>query len=193
MSESITCYICFELDSPDNPYTENPAACKCKGSIVIHKSCLDSLVKNSRKCGICKSKYNLHYLPNKDGLELVTEVEINGDIAEYTVDEDEEYHGEYTVKKSTGELITRCNYNHGELNGEYVSWYKNGQMECKCNCVNNRIEGIYNAWYENGKMKECSVYKNGLKDGLLTLWDENGNRIWSRSYMRGEEVLAQEF
>jgi antitoxin component YwqK of YwqJK toxin-antitoxin module len=181
------------MDSLDNPYTDNPVPCKCKGSIVIHKACLDNLIKNSRKCSICKSKYNIHYLPSKDGLELIRETEINGDVTEYTVDEDEEYHGEYTLRKSTGELMMHCYYVHGELHGEFKSWYKNGQIESHCNCLNNRIEGVYKAWYENGTQREQSVYKNGLKDGLLTLWDENGNKIWSRSYMRGEEVLAQEF
>jgi hypothetical protein len=194
MEEVVCCYICYDPETAANPYLKNPKPCKCKGSILIHKDCLDTVIKTSRNCSICKAKYNLKYLPNRNGLELITEVAINGDITEYTVNGIGEEHGEHTVKKSTGELVSICHYDNGELHGKYQTWYPNGQLECECECKHNRITGVYKSWYENGTMMEESVYnKRGLKDGLSKKWDREGNLIISRVYIDGELPLPPMF
>ena len=186
MEDQIVCYICYEPETKDDSYLKEPPPCECKGSIVIHKECLQNILKNSRVCTICKTKYKLQYLPNKNGLELVTEVAINGDITEYTVDSDGDIHGEHIIKKQSGEIISCSNYKDGMLHGDYKTWYQNGQLECHCYCFNNRIEGEYRSWYENGVLMEQSIYINGLKDGICKRWDTKGNLVKSRVYIKGE-------
>jgi antitoxin component YwqK of YwqJK toxin-antitoxin module len=190
--DSVTCYICFENETIDNPFLKDPKPCRCKGSIMIHKDCLEQVIKSSRNCSICKYKYNLKYLPNRNGLELVVEVDSDGDITEYTINENGAYHGDNIVKKSTGQIITQCRYTNGELDGPFISWYQNGQMESECVCNKNRIEGIYREWYENGVLKEQSIYRNGLRDGLMRYWDQNGILLFSRSFINGEDVMEME-
>jgi hypothetical protein len=185
MEEPIVCYICYENETQDNPYLKDPSPCRCKGSILIHKNCLETILNTTRKCSICRAKYNLAYLPMRNGLELITEVAINGDITEYTIDPSGDIQGEHTVTKQTGELISRCHYKNGLLHGEYKTWYSNGQVECICNCVNNKLHGEYKAWYENGVMMEHTYYKDSVKHGLCNRWDKEGNLIISRHYING--------
>ncbi len=188
MEESILCYICYDSETAENPYLKEPQPCTCKGSIMIHKNCLDTVLKSSRVCSICKNKYNVKYLPNKNGLELITETAINGDITEYTITEEGDRHGEYIVKKSTGELISQSFYVCGLLDGPYKTWYYNGQLECECTCVNNKIHGPYKSWYENGLLMEEATYNNGVKDGLCKKYNNNGKLVTKRNYQNGEVV-----
>jgi antitoxin component YwqK of YwqJK toxin-antitoxin module len=186
MEEGIVCYICYEPEMKDNSYLKEPPPCECKGSIVIHKECLQDILKTSRVCTICKTKYKVQYLPNRNGLELVTEVAINGDISEYTVDETGDIQGEYIVKKQSGEIISKTNYLNGLLHGEYRTWYDNGQLECHCYCFRNKIEGEYISWYDNGKIMEQTLYQNGVKNGLCKRYDKKGKLVMSRVYINGE-------
>jgi antitoxin component YwqK of YwqJK toxin-antitoxin module len=186
MEESVVCYICYDPETDDNTYLKEPSPCECKGSIVIHQGCLKNILKTSRICSICKTKYKLQYLPNRNGLELITEVAINGDITEYTVDPTGNIQGEQIVKKQTGEIISRADYVNGLLHGKYKTWYLNGQLECECTCFRNKIEGEYKMWYENGQIMEHSVYVNGLKDGMSKDWAINGELVHNRLYVNGE-------
>jgi antitoxin component YwqK of YwqJK toxin-antitoxin module len=189
MEEKILCYLCYDEESQVNPYLKEPPPCECKVSIVIHNNCLQEVLKTSRVCTICKTKYKLHYLPSRNGLELVSEIAINGDITEYTIDRSGDIQGEHIVKKQTGELISKCNYKDGLLDGEYKTWYADGQLECICICANNKIHGLYQAWYNNGTMMEETLYKEGVKHGLCKRWDKEGNLIITRHYINGELPL----
>lgn len=186
MEESVVCYICYEPETKNSSYLKEPPPCECKGSIVIHKHCFDEIIKSSRVCSICRTKYKVQYLPNRNGLELITEVAINGDITEYTIDEKGDKQGVHTVKKQSGEIISESHYVNGLLQGKYKTWYLNGQLECECTCFRNRIEGEYMSWYEDGKIMEHSFYVDGLKDGMSKQWDMNGKMKHNRVYIKGE-------
>lgn len=185
MEEDILCYICYEPETKENSYVKEPSPCICKGSILIHKKCLQKLVQKSRICSICKTKYKVQYLPNINGLELITEVAPNGDTIQYTVNETGKKHGINTERKQSGEIVSRTNYENGLLNGDYKTWYLNGQLECHCYCLQNRIEGEFKSWYQNGRLQEQSFYKDGLKDGLYKKWDINGKKIENALYVNG--------
>ena len=184
----MVCYICYEPETNNNSYLKEPPPCECKGSIVIHKHCFEDIIKTSHVCSICKTKYKLEYLPNRNGLELITEVSINGDITEYTVDNEGNIQGEHIVKKQTGQIIAKSFYKNGLLNGVYQTWYNNGQQECYCYCINNRLEGEYKSWYDNGKILEQSFYENGIKEGLTKKWDKDGFLLSSKVYKNGERM-----
>lgn len=186
MEESVVCYICYDTETKDNSYLKEPPPCECKGSIVIHKNCLQEILKTSRVCTICKTKYKIQYLPSRNGLELITEVSINGDITEYTINQFGKMDGQHIVKKESGLIIAQSEYKNGLMNGEYKTWYSNGQLECQCYIVNNRIEGEYLSWFENGKLKEQSQYKNGLKDGLSRFGHKNTDLIFTKYFRKGE-------
>lgn len=188
MEDQIVCYICYDPETKDNTYLKEPPPCECKGSIMIHTDCLKEVLKTSRICTICKNKYKVQYLPNKNGLELITEVAINGDITEYTINECGRNQGEYIVMKQSGQMVSYCEYNDGLLHGEYKTWYNNGQLECQCYCNNNRIEGEYKSWYENGQLMEHSYYEDGLKVGMRRCWNKNGKIVMSKTYEKGEIV-----
>ena len=188
MEESILCYICYENESKENPYASEPNPCPCKGSIVIHTKCLENVIKTSRNCSICKSKYNLKYLPQKDGRELIIETAEYGKRIEYTVNERSEKHGSYVIKNSNGRTVLLHSYINGIMEGPYVEYYQNGQIKSVCKCRNNRIEGEFCEWDKDGNVLEESIYKDGKKHGECVQWVREG---WCRvgktlNYIEGE-------
>jgi len=185
MTDTLQCYICFESETPSNIFAKDPKPCICKGSIEIHEKCLQNVVKNSHNCSICKSRYNLKYLPTKDGKELIIEASNDGGVIEYTVDEQGEKHGSYIIRNRYGQMIILHSYIHGIMEGPYVEYYNNGQIRLVCKCKNNRIDGEYSEWYEDGTILEESHYKNGRKHGDCTNWVREG-------YMRIASVTKYE-
>jgi hypothetical protein len=188
MDNSTHCYICHDTEVVDNLYANYPLPCECKGSIAIHKSCLKEVTQTTRICSICKNKYKKEYLPSRNGLELIIE-KSETSITEYTIDENNIIHGEYTVKTPENILICKSTYDHGILNGEYKCWYLNGQVQSQCICINNKIEGIFKSWHENGILSEYSVYNDGIRNGIIQRWDKAGKIIYESIYANGEEIF----
>lgn len=167
-SDPLSCYVCYE--SPQDPFAIDPFPCVCKGGTSIHISCLLKIIKKSRICSICKTRYHLAYLPTKDGKELVQKQTAHGDIIEYTVDEAGRKHGIYTMIDSKGQLIVLQHYQHGIRQGLYEEYYSSGVRKSRCHCIHNRIHGRYTEWFEDGSFKEVSYYHQGLKHGPSTVW-----------------------
>ena len=195
MEESILCYICYENESKENPYASEPNPCTCKGSIIIHTKCLENVIKTSRNCSICKSKYNLKYLPQKDGRELIIETSEYGKRIEYTINERGEKYGSYIIKNSNGRTVLLHSYINGIMEGPYVEYYQNGQVKSVCKCRNNRIEGEFCEWDKDGNILEESNYKDGKKHGECVQWVREG---WCRvgktvNYIEGELDSAQDY
>ena len=174
MLDTIVCYICYEQETPTNPYALNPRPCPCKGSIEIHKTCLQAVLKSTHNCSICKFKYDLTYLPKKDGRELIIETLPNGGQIEYTLNEANQIHGSYTVKNIEGNTVVYHSYINGIMEGPYVEYYPNGQIHSVCRCNNNKIEGEFTEWYSDGSVKEEAFYINGKKHGECIRWKRNG-------------------
>jgi len=183
-----SCYICYEKESQEDPYANQP--CCCKGSIAIHLSCLKEQIKRSRICSICHHRYQLEYLPNKDGKELITKTNKHGDCIEYTINLEGKKHGMYTLKNSKGQIISSQTYSDGMMDGPIIEYYESGQIKSICRCKQNRLEGDYSEWYEDGTIKEESQYINGLKHGESTIWKRRGGiRISTLlKYVHGEII-----
>ena len=183
--ETETCYICYNPETEQNTFVKNPLPCSCRGSILIHTECFKELLKTSRNCSICKNKYNTYYLPNKNGLELITDVSENGYVREYTVNTNGCKEGEEIILNPSGEICSKSVYTNGLLNGLYQTWHSNGRLEYQCHCINNRLEGILSRWYENGQIAEQSNYRDGLKEGESILWNKTGSMRKSIQYKNG--------
>jgi antitoxin component YwqK of YwqJK toxin-antitoxin module len=188
MKDSYLCYICYDHEKEDDLFATEPSPCTCKGSLVIHQKCLNNIIKTSRVCSICKTRYNINYLPQKDGKELVMEITNLGHRVEYTVNEHGEKHGTYTVKNMDGQTILLHSYINGLMDGPFVEYYDNGQIKSICKCKNNKIDGEYCEWYRNGIIKEESIYKNGKKHGACVEWTMKGGVIIgiTTQYFQGE-------
>jgi hypothetical protein len=194
IEHQLTCYICYEKESKDNPYASEPSPCICKGSIVIHQSCLKQIITKSRNCSICKTHYNVAYLPSINGYELITEHMPNGDVIEYTINIAKQRHGTYYRKNSNGQILKIYSYINGKMDGPWVEYYPSGQIKLCCRCKNDSIDGDYTEWYRDGTIKEESFYINGLKEGECIKWkNEGGYRIGNTlHYQNGLLVLNEE-
>lgn len=171
-NDSITCYICYEQNTLENPYAVEP--CQCKGSIAIHLSCLQEQIAQSRICCICKTRYKVHYLPNKNGLEQITHRTIEGYQIDYTVNEAGEKHGMFSIRHSNGQLLLRCVFVNGIRDGPVVEYYLTGQIKCIGTYKDDQLNGEYSEWFEDGWIREESNYEKGAKHGICTIWKRNG-------------------
>jgi antitoxin component YwqK of YwqJK toxin-antitoxin module len=174
MEDQIVCYICYDSETNDNKYVSNPRPCQCKGSIQIHLRCLNQIIKTDRKCSICKCRYNIKYLPQKDGRELIIRQTNSGYIEEYTIDENGQKHGSYTLKNKDGQTLVYHSYIGGIMEGPFLEYFTNGQMKSVCKCRNNRLEGEFTEFYEDGSIREESYYVNGRKHGNCIKWKRSG-------------------
>ena len=117
MDSENQCYICYDVESAENPYAISP--CNCKGSIHLHKTCLETLWKRVQNCGICMESWNK---PKKyrDGLELI---EIFDDdlfmIVQYTIDSSGNKHGLYQKWYKCGQIYIECTYDMDYRSGVY--------------------------------------------------------------------------
>jgi len=151
----------------------------------VHSAVDDVVVFDSkdfvlRPCDFSTFKSNekyrvTYYLPNKNGLELITDVSENGYVREYTVNTNGCKEGEEIILNPSGEICSKSVYTNGLLNGLYQTWHSNGRLEYQCHCINNRLEGILSRWYENGQIAEQSNYRDGLKEGESILWNKTGS------------------
>lgn len=193
-SQEQACYICYEKESGENSYASSPSPCICKGSIVIHRSCLERVITKSKKCSICKTDYNVAYLPSRNGYELITERTANGDVLEYTVNSLKQRHGTFTRKNREGQTLVMHSYINGKMEGPWVEYYPSGQIKSCCKCKYGWLDGDYTEWYEDGTIKEESFYVNGLKEGECTEWKRRGGvRIsYTSQYQNGNLVSSDE-
>jgi antitoxin component YwqK of YwqJK toxin-antitoxin module len=182
------CYICYDPNSNENPFALSPPPCTCTGSIAIHIKCLNKVIKKSRICSICKTKYNLAYLPQKHGLELITEPLDYGRKIEYTVNKNGEKHGMCITYNNTNQIISKYSYISGELDGPFIEYYWNGNMKCLGEYKDGRQNGDYSEWYEDGTLQEESMYVDGVKHGLCTYYMKDGYVSVSNmvNYINGE-------
>jgi antitoxin component YwqK of YwqJK toxin-antitoxin module len=188
------CYICFEPETDDNQFAINPRPCSCKGSIEIHNKCLEKTInlQGLRKCSICKTKYNIKYIPSKNGLELITKEYNNGYSIEYTINAEGQKHGTYYIKNEDGIIIQQETYANGVANGIFARFYSSGNLRSLCRCIDNKIEGEYTEWYEDGGIMEEVIYVNGLKQGDCKRWiKKNGICILATyTYDKGQQLYT---
>ena len=187
MEDQIVCYICYDSETNDNKYVSNPRPCQCKGSIQIHLRCLNQIIKTDRKCSICKCRYNIKYLPQKDGRELIIRQTSSGYIEEYTVNGAGQKYGSYTLKNSDGQTLVYHSYIDDVMSGPFLEYFTNGQIKSVCKCKNNRIEGEFTEFYEDGSIREESYYVNGRKQGQSIRWVNKGYMkvAYKRTYNDG--------
>ncbi len=159
------CYICYDEESETNPYAKDPMPCNCKGSIVLHVSCLKTLFRNHiYNCDVCKTPFHESYRPvppliiprivtmHENGnitYEEVSENE-NGTIRNtYTKDKNNLYHGKRRVYIND-KLFLSESYNHGKSHGPTIT-YQNHEFAFETKNPNYYWRYIYYGQYKHGK------------------------------------------
>ena len=188
--DSQVCYMCYDCESATNPYASNPLPCDCKGSLLIHESCLKDIIsKNIHDCTICKAKYNKKYLPKRNGLDVIIQKLKSGGTIEYTVNSSGKRHGLYIMRDEDNKTLVKYYYKDGAMDGVYIDYYKeNGQIRSIGYFVNNTLQGSCTEWNMDGSLKEESIYIGGVKHGLCTRWENEGfmrTKI-EENYVNGE-------
>jgi antitoxin component YwqK of YwqJK toxin-antitoxin module len=196
MSDEI-CYICYAGEGGGDGGEEGqkefarvPPPCKCTGSILIHKECLEEQIdRDIYTCTICQEPFHEDYIQNNitklynrwgymvkettiftwpddrsfgELQKLYYDADENGFMEVYTLD-GEFLTDYYTIVAGKKEGIG-YKYFHieGEPKVEYIYTYAQG-----------RKHGKYWKYLRNGRLINVGWYENGQKQGLVRTYTES--------------------
>ncbi len=126
MATAEVCYICHEEATERDQFID-PNPCICKGSIKLHNSCLEELLRTTYRCGICRTTFR-----NNDIITART-FWPNGLLFREATFLNRKIHGPVKIYDETGQLRAEWNYINDKLSGPYKLYHKDGTVE---------IEGI---------------------------------------------------
>jgi antitoxin component YwqK of YwqJK toxin-antitoxin module len=180
MTDEDNCYICL-TDSSEESFI-NPSPCKCKGSIKIHKSCLESVRKNSPRCGICKCEYNIENefieYHNNGSIKAIHNLQngkVNGISIYYFLD---------------GTVSFESTYVDGVLNGTVKGYYHRKNTTQKLlQCIINYIDGKkidYKEYFENGRLIVEDFYDSDENIKTHKTYHLNGILAAECNYIKGK-------
>lgn len=200
-----TCYICYEDETPSNPYID-PSPCSCTGSIKLHVECFKEIKKRSATCGICKSKYSvvdialpfteIEYDGTRvEGRKLQISGRLVGEIkrfypsgAKQSVEHrlnNGTLHGKYKEYHENGIHRSIGYYKNGEMHGPWATYYESGMAKSMIEYEEDEYHGAYVEYFEDGGAKIRCKYVHGNRDGEYVQFYENGDYDRKISYING--------
>ncbi len=191
-----TCYLCLFEASEENAFV-NPNPCNCKGSIRLHKSCYQEILKTSESCGICNILYRQHFTGIKQSYIGFGSILI----ASYV---DDILEGAYKIYDDDDILLERGNYVADKKHGICEKYLPNGIMYEKVTYIAGKKEGICKKYRRDGSLEEEITYVEDKRHGPQIKHHPSGNQVeeifWnedvrdgpSRKYVYGTEWHLQE-
>lgn len=177
-AEENLCYICYDTETSENPYALQPRPCACKGSIVIHLSCLEICVKRSTSCGTCKKpfhkiyhdipKYRASLLGLKQKMEFTSSTK-----AVYTIDRHEKKHGTYSQYNEEGIKIKDAFYKEDKLHGHLRTYYETGELMSHASYQEGALHGINRRYSPDGKVTYEGAYQQNKLHGRHVYYNDS--------------------
>lgn len=178
MSEEEICYICYEGENEG--FAKVPPPCKCTGSIVIHKRCLQEQInRDIFTCTICHEPFHEEYvvenaikLYNQWGYMvretkkfLWPEDRSYGKLEKLFYDADENGFME-VYEIDSGYKAGYYNIVGGKKNGIGYEYNFIGQIKV-LTFVDGKKHGRYWRYDHSGALRETGWYDKGKKQGLV--------------------------
>ena len=191
------CYICYDTETTENPYASNPRPCACKGSIVIHLSCLEACVKRSKTCGTCKRPFHAlyHDIPKYRasllGLKQKTEF-TSSTKSVYTIDKHGKKHGTYTQYNEEGIKIKDAYYKADKLHGHLRTYYETGELMSHASYHEGSLHGINRRYSPDGKVTYEGSYNDNKLHGRHIYYNE-GHPTQELNYEQGALLTKKEY
>ncbi len=182
MSEEI-CYICYEGEGEYNEFARIPPPCKCTGSIVIHKECLEEQIdRDIYTCTICQEPFHEDYIQsnitklyNRWGYMVKETTKFTwpndrsfGEIQKLYYDADENGFMEVYMLGGTN-LTDYYTIVAGKKEGVRYKYFRNDEerrVEYIYTYVQGRKHGKYWRYRRNGELICVGWYENGQKQGV---------------------------
>lgn len=177
MDPDNTCYICYDTADSTHPFATTPPPCACRGSIILHRTCLYSILKQRTKCSICCQPYDPTYIAAASQWKPLQEIvhQIANDLHRPYTSVYEFYHGPHIIYyPSSTTVYCRFTTHEGHMTGPFTSYYKNGQIRQQFQYLNDTLHGPQQYWLPNGKPLYYYNYVNGIPEGLQRKWYKNG-------------------
>jgi len=153
------CYICLASGSEEDPFID-PLPCSCKGSIKLHNSCQQELMRTTTKCGICKQIWPLvadirrTYYPG--GILESEGTYINNKL-----------NGSYKKYYLNAQLWEEYNCDNGILDGSKKEYYSNGQLMYERIYLYGIQQGQERVYFEDGRLKAVFNWIGGKWENNL--------------------------
>lgn len=176
------CYICYmNEDEEAGKFARDPPPCKCQGSIILHKTCLqDQITRDILHCTICQTPFHDDYIINsnmklynilgymvKETRKYTWPGDGNyGEIEKLYYDADE--NGFLEIYSLNMEYCTEYyTILNGKRNGPAYTYHGNGTVSCVYTYVNDICHGKYSKYYNDGIFYESGYYHQGVISGLV--------------------------
>jgi len=128
---------------------------------------------------------------------VVREFYPNGNIKEEAVYKNGVLNGYLKKYSESGTLLSKAEYQDGDLNGVYKEFYVTGKIKTEIEYVNNKkdgaqkeydpegtllsefnytlgkLEGFSKTYYEDGALRSIISYSNNLKEGEMQIFSNN--------------------
>lgn len=195
--EETLCYICYDTETSENPYAISPRPCACKGSIVIHLSCLEACVKRSKTCGTCKYPFHhvYHDIPRYRATLLGLKQKIiftSSTKTLYTIDKYGKKHGTYTQYNEDGIKIKDAYYKEDKLHGYLRTYYETGELMSHNSYKEGSLEGTMRRYAPDHKITYEGSYNNNKLHGRHVYYSDS-SPIQELDYDQGILVMKKEY
>lgn len=151
--ETDNCYICLAPGSEEDPFAD-PLPCACTGTIKLHNSCLEELIRNTTKCGICKQLWSSigtvrrTYWPS-------------GRLQSEGTYVNDKLNGTFKTYFNNGQLWKEYNCDNGILDGPMKEYFSNGQLMYEVRYIYGMKQGIERAYFEDGRLNAVFNWTQG--------------------------------
>jgi antitoxin component YwqK of YwqJK toxin-antitoxin module len=144
-----------------------------------------------RLTAVTSSLQNEYILDETTGqrLKVVRRENGRGEKMIYTVNEDNENHGDYKVFTPDNKvLISHAIYKNGIFHGPMASWHYNCKKSFEGTFKDGKAEGIQQNWDANGILRSKFFYSAGKLDGEYKVWHPDGQLEEEATYVEGRRV-----
>lgn len=101
--------------------------------------------------------------------------------------------GEYEVKSTAGNLMTKGVFKNGMKEGRWISWYPNGKVKSTCRLKKGNFTGKMKHYNKSGVLRAVSRYKKNMLNGLQVQYNDknimkskyrNGVKLWEKTIFK---------
>ena len=207
MENAPCCYICLEGGE-----LMTPGPCMCRGSLGIHRACLQKVQQGTMTCGVCKTRYSVvcdgrhhetvgskeivYYTMNGKRHGMFEEFDEDGDLLKRAYYYDGLLEGPYYVYHQDGEsVMVECTYRSGKKEGEFYEYDEEENLISRRHYRDGVCDGVCQEYYDGAGGKLFQEYRMicGVRDGLFKEWAEDGRLTYQCIYDDGIKISEEFF
>ena len=190
----------------------SPGPCMCRGSLSIHRACLQKVQQRTMSCGVCKARYSVvcdgrhhetvgskeivYYTVNGKRHGMYEEFDEDGDLLKRAYYYDGLLEGPYYVyHQDSDRVMVECTYRSGKKEGEFYEYDEDENLISRRHYRDGVCDGMCQEYYDGAGSPLFQEYRMicGVRDGLFKEWAEDGRLAYQCIYDDGIKISEEFF